>query len=521
MTDTFQLVEEAQFYAPVATSAVDVLLSQYSEKKKRLEYVYEITKTESVIEYFLDGYRHKNQNSGYIPNLTSIFNLNNAIGALNAFYWKQALDLTDVYNTMPQKRRDEWNDMLREHKAPEFTENSVQSTLLDLLSMRSRFLAERVDGLFRNLSREHVTNVPEGFSKRMIIAHMLTFFDSVNSERTGYINDLRSVIAKFMGRDEIRHGMSYDIIGYALQRSGQWIVLDGGALKIRVYKKGTAHLEIHPEIAYRLNQVLAGLYPSAIPSQFRTKPAKKNKEWAVINKPLSFAVVDGLRCALVSSKYNGTGRIISMFNVNSEVSRSVLDILVSIGGVRTDKGNIEFDYHPYDAINEIIASGVVPDKKTYQFYPTPTSVAEVVIEMADIKFSDRCLEPSAGQGALADMMKEKSSHVTCVEISKLHSTILKTKGFFVFNADFIQWKAHDIYDKIVMNPPFSEGRWLAHVKHALTMLADNGVLVAILPSSAKNTLSIDGYDITWSETFCNEFAGTSINTIAAKITKII
>jgi hypothetical protein len=49
-------------------------------------------------------------------------------------------------------------------------------------------------------------------------------------------------------------------------------------VRIRIYRGvGTAHLEINPEIAYRLNGVLANLYPLAIPAQFRARP--KSRRW--------------------------------------------------------------------------------------------------------------------------------------------------------------------------------------------------------------------------------------------------
>ena len=67
--------------------------------------------------------------------------------------------------------------------------------------------------------------------------------------------------------------------------------MDGGALRVRAYLKGTAHLEVHPEMARRLNCILAHLYPMAIPPQFRQKPKKKLKDFTLMDKPLPFAVL--------------------------------------------------------------------------------------------------------------------------------------------------------------------------------------------------------------------------------------
>ena len=127
-----------------------------------------------------------------------MFGKEGAVAALDAAYWAKAMALTDVYDAMPQKRREEWNEAIREHKTPAFEEETVRATLEDLLMSRSRFFAERVDGIFRALSGEHVTNAPQGFGKRMILTGITSHYYA--HERVGYINDLRAVIARFMGR---------------------------------------------------------------------------------------------------------------------------------------------------------------------------------------------------------------------------------------------------------------------------------------------------------------------------------
>lgn len=84
----------------------------------------------------------------------------------------KALNMTDVYEYMPNNRRTEWNEQIREMKTPDFEEETVRPTIMELLNSRQQFFAERVDGIFRALSGDHVTNRPEGFGKRMILARV-------------------------------------------------------------------------------------------------------------------------------------------------------------------------------------------------------------------------------------------------------------------------------------------------------------------------------------------------------------
>ncbi len=202
--------------------------------------------------------------------------------------------MTDVYEYMPNNRRKEWNEQIMEMKTPDFEEETVRPTIMDLLNSRQKFFSERVDGIFRALSGEHVTNRPEGFGKRMILSRVFNEYGHTNHDMAGYISDLRQVIAKFMGRDEPKWWATNDALQTSRVNHGEWLTLDGGALRIRSYLKGTAHLEVHPDMAWRLNCILANLYPLAIPPQFRQKPKRKLKDFVMMGQPLPFAVLEEL-----------------------------------------------------------------------------------------------------------------------------------------------------------------------------------------------------------------------------------
>lgn len=547
-----ELIDDAgAFFAPMSADLVDGLIGQYRATRANVVAMAAAVRAgqnASVLHYFVEG-NVREQRFTLPTTVDTLFRVEGAIAQLNADFWNRALRLTDVFDYMPQKRRDEWHEQIRNpegvkaprlHKfeleagrvqkewaiepLPEFEEDTVRSTLAGLLHSRAQFLAERVDGIFRALSRVHVTNQPQGFGKRMIIQNVFGY------QTAGYINDLRCVIAKFMGRDEPKHYATDPVIKAAQRHNGQWMPVDGGALRIRVYGGvGTAHLEVHPEMAWRLNATLASLYPAAIPAEFRTKPkrAKKIKDFELFDRPLPFAVVQ----MLAEMKPATSRKVVGHRDHHAEIPKSrafaygdkdkyakaeAEKVLQAIGGVRTPgvKGeSLEhwlFDYHPGEVLDEIICSGCIPDYKSHQFYPTPAVVAEKAIELAMIGEGDLCLEPSAGQGGLADLMPKGTM---CVEVSALHCAILEAKGHSVVQADFLSLPVNGPFHRIVMNPPFSEGRWQAHLQHASTMLHPGGRLVAILPYSAKGKQLLDGFDHEYSQVFENEFAGTSVKVV--------
>jgi hypothetical protein len=190
-------------------------------------------------------------------------------------------------------------------------------------------------------------------------------------------------------------------------------------------------------------------------------------------------------------------------------------VLTYLGGVKIENERgaayYEFDYQPGEAIKEVMASGCLPDQKAHQYYPTPESLAQMAVELAQIGPHHECLEPSAGTGSLADLMPKTVT--TCVEISPLHCKVLEAKGLNVVKADFLKWSSAYQFDRIVMNPPFASGRWQAHLERASSLLAKDGRLVAILPASAKGKDVLPGWDLEWSRVFDNEFAGASVSVV--------
>lgn len=527
------------FFAPSSTDMVDGLVGQYRQARERITTVAQFAAGDTckaVIDYFLGGNANEDRGRHSMQmSAAQMFQEDGAVAALNAAYWSKALNLTDVYDAMPQARRDEWNKVIREQTAPEFEETVVRDTLIGLLNSRAKFLAERVDGIFRALSGEHVTNSPAAFGKRMIVAHLVTSYGTTAWERVGFINDLRCVIAKFMGREEPKWDATTGVVDFARrERRGEWVTLDGGALRLRAYKCGTAHLEVHPDMAWRLNCILAHLYPLAIPPEFRAKPKKQAKSFAMMGRPLPFSVVavlSSMEKAYLFTENKGPDAWRNKYH-RAEIKNAVQfhsgadtparkeaeRVLSYLGGVKVnnDRGGVyfEFDYCPGDAIKEVVASGCLPDQKAHQYYPTPDNLAQVAVDTAMVGAEPgmNWLEPSAGTGSLADLMPKENT--ACIEISALHCKILEAKGHSVVRGDFLEVSPQcKPYHRIVMNPPFSEGRWQAHLEHASAMLAKGGRLVAILPASAKGKDLLPGWTLDWSRVFDNEFAGTSVSVV--------
>ena len=180
------------------------------------------------------------------------------------------------------------------------------------------------------------------------------------------------------------------------------------------------------------------------------------------------------------------------------------------------------------------------------FFPTPASVADELVQAAGIEEGMAVLEPSAGMGHIAERIRAAGVDPDVVEMASDRRELLEAKGFRLVGSDFMDmtprgftygdvfrdkdgvkgimsgsggmgsnrvgfysadvdlhdsdsrrekflgWRDRDElegvekragnngYDRIIMNPPFSDRRDAEHVRHAYTLLKPGGRLVAIM-----------------------------------------
>lgn len=122
---------------------------------------------------------------------------------------------------------------------------------------------------------------------------------------------------------------------------------------------------------------------------------------------------------------------------------------------------------------------IVGQKVGIDFFPTPVAVAHRMTQMARISKGMRVLEPSAGNGNLADAAAAAGGEVDVIEISSQLRDILTLKGYTAVAHDFNTFTPDEPYKAILMNPPFSKRQDAEHIMRAYGMLASGGTLVAI------------------------------------------
>lgn len=136
-------------------------------------------------------------------------------------------------------------------------------------------------------------------------------------------------------------------------------------------------------------------------------------------------------------------------------------------------------------------------QESIQFFPTPIKVAMRLKELSGITSYEGTpilLEPSAGQGGLLAALDEDfKGEIITIEPNDTNSKILEEKGYSPLKITFEEYfnkmalKGDNVpkFTHVLMNPPFSLGRDISHVKMAYNLLTPGGVLTAII---SENTL---------------------------------
>ncbi len=114
------------------------------------------------------------------------------------------------------------------------------------------------------------------------------------------------------------------------------------------------------------------------------------------------------------------------------------------------------------------------------YFPTPEPVVERLLRLANILPGERVLEPSAGNGNIADAIRAQhpEADLEVIEISPDLREILELKGHNLVAYDFTNHAGE--YDTVVMNPPFENGQDIDHVRRAFYLLKPGGRVVAIM-----------------------------------------
>lgn len=216
----------------------------------------------------------------------------------------------------------------------------------------------------------------------------------------------------------------------------------------------------------------------------------------------------------------------------------VAKALELIGG-KWKGGKIAGFVFPHDPTEllESIANGEQRNlKKEYQYFATPPKIARMLVECAYLEMGQRILEPSAGQGAILEAIKELhpfTRQVSCCELMEVNRIFLeKIPGANILTDDFLQLgpEYNNHFHRIIANPPFSKNQDIDHIYKMYECLKPGGKLVTIASkhwtfASEKKCVEfrewLESKDAVVADIEAGEFSesGTNVATVYLRIDK--
>jgi len=219
---------------------------------------------------------------------------------------------------------------------------------------------------------------------------------------------------------------------------------------------------------------------------------------------------------------------------------AVNKVLDRIGGTWNRKAKAHvFDVDPTGRLDVVINSGVLDPKVKTGYFPTPAPIVDRMIVLADIHPDHTILEPSAGQGHIADKICDitgaaKDTLFIC-EVLPENIQILEEKGYCV-RGEFLEFASTNLaqdwkFDKILMNPPFERQADIDHVTAAYGLLAPDGIIVTIMSAGVlfrenKKTVEFRDDIMEQNVTYLDRLpagtfkeSGTMVNTILLRLQK--
>lgn len=195
------------------------------------------------------------------------------------------------------------------------------------------------------------------------------------------------------------------------------------------------------------------------------------------------SIADDVRGVLQASDITGLALTLPTGQLDRALYTRVDKVLRAAGGKwnRAQKAHV-FATDPREVLGLALETGAIEDvKKARQQFFTPHGLAQQLCAQADVQPGHLVLEPSAGAGAIARVARfSRGAAVECIEIDPVLARQLIADGFHVTQADFLTLQIAPVYDRVVMNPPFTGGQDIAHVTKAFSLLKPGGRLVSVM-----------------------------------------
>ena len=271
--------------------------------------------------------------------------LEDAIKAVDSSMWMKFAHNSGLQQVMPSK---DWSDFIAQIYAcdtPPFESEHIEAFLSFYNGNIGEVFARKVYSVFQSLSRYHKSNSPFHFGRRLIFTYVHN--DGCMSYNHRAIPELLECVCTIMGRTSSH--LYDDIARKLIANTGKTMAVDGNAILMRSFKNGNVHAWLHPDVAAKMNKILATHCGLTLGSarNFDYRKQRDKGSASLVQVTLS----DGERRNLADARVTKEGDL-------WRVSRC--DRLAPYAK-KQDGVTLWFDFDPSPIIDEMVTNGVVPD----------------------------------------------------------------------------------------------------------------------------------------------------------------
>lgn len=164
-------------------------------------------------------------------------------------------------------------------------------------------------------------------------------------------------------------------------------------------------------------------------------------------------------------------------------------VLKALGGAwNRSAGAHLFESDAKTKLADILAGAqvIAHKRNVYQAFYTKPDTADMIAKAARLLPDHLVLEPSAGRGALLNAALRHGAtreNMTAIDLDPEAVAALKADGWKdVHHADFLSFRPSKTgkFNRVLMNPPFTNGQDVDHVVHALDFLLSGALLVSVM-----------------------------------------
>ncbi len=493
---------------------IEVLVGGFKNEKSKL--IQQTEQLASIKDSFMGISVLRTANINYASSL----DLDQSIGLLKSHYWMQVYSQSKIETFLSTMDQEEFKKSFSANSdfLPEFNLENVHSTLHGWHGQVKEFFINRVDSVFQALSPDHVTNSPKGFRNKLIFKNYVGYVlnddeCNLNDKYASIMHDLRCCIAVSQEKEAPKR--EYDL--FKRMPYGVIQTFDNGAFKMKCFKNGNVHIWLHDEVALDLNFWLAQKYPTSIPDKEHRKSGSNSSQMKKFNYQVDCLLGENFDFLASFQRKHSIDRFrdATALKYLGYSIEQLIDIRLNNEALFTKLVH---------AFSHLCRNGV-PNVKSNQFYPTPANIVDFIADYLKLDNNGdfTILEPSAGNGSLALIQPDKTH---AYEVSSSLCAVLEAKSVQkVINEDFLSVNPNESkaikYDYVLINPPYSEGRWKLHIEHALRFMKNDGEMVAIIPEGYGRKLGElhPELSIELLTSFDNAFDDTAIKVSVFSITR--